>query len=206
MTFLFNKYRAIYGKIQKILFCRNIRGNGKIVSDRYTKLILSRTSVLELQNTLKVNDNSIRANKRSSIIRLDENAKMIISGFVSLFYGTDIVVFQDGILEIGNSFLNSDCKVRCHKHIKIGDGCAISHDCTIMDSDAHYINGDKHTKEVIIEDDVWIGTRVTILSGTRIGKGAVVAAGAVVKGNIPANSLVGGIPAKIIRENIEWSM
>lgn len=59
--------------------------------------------------------------------------------------------------------------------------------------------GETEPKEVIIEDDVWIGARVIILPGVRIGKGAVVAAGAVVTKNVEPYSIVAGVPAKIIR-------
>ncbi|WP_367649985.1 acyltransferase [Nocardioides sp. zg-1230] len=52
---------------------------------------------------------------------------------------------------------------------------------------------------IAIEDDVWVGARVTILDGTKIGQGSVVAAGAVVKGVFPPNSVIAGIPARVIR-------
>lgn len=54
-------------------------------------------------------------------------------------------------------------------------------------------------KPVIISDDVWIGSRVTILPGTKIGKGVVIGAGAVVTGTIPDYAIIGGVPAKIIK-------
>ncbi len=53
---------------------------------------------------------------------------------------------------------------------------------------------------IIVEDDAWIGAGAIITDGVRIGKGAVVAAGAVVTGDVPAHTVVGGIPAKVIRE------
>lgn len=52
---------------------------------------------------------------------------------------------------------------------------------------------------VIIEDDVWIGTRVTILSGVHIGQGAIIAAGSVVNKDVPAYAIVGGVPAKVLK-------
>jgi maltose O-acetyltransferase len=54
--------------------------------------------------------------------------------------------------------------------------------------------------KIVIEDDVWIGAHACILAGVKIGKGALVAAGAVVTKDVPKNMLVGGIPAKAIKE------
>nr|WP_141412120.1 DapH/DapD/GlmU-related protein [Alistipes communis] len=51
----------------------------------------------------------------------------------------------------------------------------------------------------MIGDDVWIGTRVIILPGVKIGSGAVIAAGAVVSRNVPDFAIVGGIPARVIK-------
>lgn len=52
---------------------------------------------------------------------------------------------------------------------------------------------------IVVEDDVWLGTRSTILSGVTIGRGAVIAAGSVVTNNVPPYAIVGGNPAKIIK-------
>lgn len=54
-------------------------------------------------------------------------------------------------------------------------------------------------KEVIIQDDVWIGSGVIIMPGVRIGKGAIIGANSVVTKDIPANAIAYGIPAKIIK-------
>ncbi len=53
--------------------------------------------------------------------------------------------------------------------------------------------------DIVIDDDVWIGYGATILSGVHIGQGAVVAAGAVVSGDVPPYAIVGGVPAKVIK-------
>lgn len=60
------------------------------------------------------------------------------------------------------------------------------------------LQGSYNTK-VIIEDDVWIGLRAIILPGVRIGKGAIIGAGAVVTKDVPPYSIVGGVPARILK-------
>ncbi|EMF49988.1 Acetyltransferase [Streptococcus parauberis KRS-02109] len=53
---------------------------------------------------------------------------------------------------------------------------------------------------IIVEDDVWIGTNAIIMSGVTLGKGSIIAAGSVVTKSVPAYTIVGGIPAKVIKE------
>lgn len=66
------------------------------------------------------------------------------------------------------------------------------------------IGGKEKTAPIQIGNHVWIGARAIILKGVTIGDGVVVAAGAVVTKDVPPNTLVGGVPAKIIKENISW--
>jgi len=63
---------------------------------------------------------------------------------------------------------------------------------------------DGYDKDVIIDKDVWIGCRVTLLSGIRIGRGAIVAAGAVVNKNMPPYAIIGGVPAKVLK--FRWTI
>ena len=60
-----------------------------------------------------------------------------------------------------------------------------------------------YDQPVVIEDDVWVGANVTILKGVTIGHGSVVAAGAVVTKSCPPYSIIGGVPAKILRKRFE---
>jgi acetyltransferase-like isoleucine patch superfamily enzyme len=109
-----------------------------------------------------------------------------------------------GILEIGpQTYINSGASICAGKLVRIGARCAIGNMALVMDTDFHSIHD--HTvapepKPVIIGDDVWLAARVTVLKGVTIGQGAVVAAGAVVTKDVPAYTLVGGVPAKVIRQ------
>jgi acetyltransferase-like isoleucine patch superfamily enzyme len=108
-----------------------------------------------------------------------------------------------GELIIGdNCFINSGTSICSFERITIGNNCLIGNYTLIMDGDFHDIHD--HAKRgpsapVTIEDDVWIAARVTILKGVTIGKGAVVGCGAVVMKDVPAYTLVGGVPAKVIK-------
>jgi acetyltransferase-like isoleucine patch superfamily enzyme len=92
--------------------------------------------------------------------------------------------------------------------IEIGQHCQIAFGVTISDHDFHrtYKNGiqNPETSPVIIEDGVWIGMNATILKGVTIGERAIVAAGAVVTHDVPARAMVAGVPAKIIKSDVEF--
>ena len=75
-----------------------------------------------------------------------------------------------------------------------------------MDSDAHMIDGRRNTKPIRIGNKVWIGAGATILAGVTIRDGAVIAAGSLINKDVPEKALVGGVPAKIIREKVEWDL
>lgn len=197
-------YKRFYDIIS-LPYRRNIHvKNGVLVLHKGSRLSLKKTAQIDLYGNLKMNSNNIGSNGRTSILRMEDASKLVVNGSFSFYYGADIICFKDSQLYLGEGFINCDCKIRCHKHIEIGNGCAISHDVTIMDSDAHFLNGDNHTSAVIIGDHVWIGTKATILSGVTIGQGSVIAAGSVVNCDIPPYSLAGGVPARVIKENIRW--
>lgn len=196
--------RKIFSKLIQALYKKHFMVHGKLFADINTKFMLQKGSELNISEMLILGENSICDNKRSTLLRMDENSKFNINGKSSIFYGADIILFKNAELNIGNSFINSDCKIRCHNSITIGDGCAISHDFTVMDSNAHSLNGDKGARPVHIGNNVWIGTRVLVLPGVTIGDGAVVAAGSVVSKDVPANTLVAGVPAKVIKTDVVW--
>ncbi len=90
--------------------------------------------------------------------------------------------------------------------VVIGNYCQFGKDITIISSNHDYDNGDKIPygeqtvfKPVEIGDCVWVGSRVTILPGTKIGEGAIIQGGAVVHGEIPPCGIAGGNPAKVFK-------
>lgn len=126
------------------------------------------------------------------------------------FYRYGSIEFQsrysNSKIKIGNNIsTNNNIFVCSANYISIGNNSLIGQNVTIMDFEAHSIDPTKRNEigkigEVILGDNIWIGNNVTILKNTKIGANSIVAAGAVVSGKFPANVVIGGIPAKIIKK------
>ncbi len=102
------------------------------------------------------------------------------------------------------TYIDGGGEIEIGNHVMIGPNCAIAsreHSFDVLDTPMCF-QPVKYGK-IIIEDDVWIGANVSIKAGVSIGKGSIVAAGAVVTKDIPAYSIVGGVPAKIISNRIK---
>lgn len=113
-----------------------------------------------------------------------------------------------GALSIGRqTWVGPGCHFYTHPDapILIGDRCDIAPEVSFVTGSHEIGSADRRAgvgwaKPIHIEDGCWIGTRVTLLGGVRVGQGSIVAAGAVVTKDMPENSLVGGVPARVIRQ------
>ena len=143
---------------------------------------------------------------RPSYLSVGAGARIeAINGF-SIQDNAYVVVRKNAELILGGGYINSNCQIVCSQRITIGQGVAIADGVLIRDTDDHDLDveGYEKVKPVTIGNHVWIGQRATILKGVTIGDGAVVAAGAVVTKDVPANSVVAGVPAKVIRTDVSW--
>lgn len=130
-------------------------------------------------------------------------------GMGTLFIGPPILTGIGNIYErltIGrNCFISWGCHLDLQGNITIGDRVSLSPQISLITS-SHSVGspynrvGDLQAFPVTIKDGVWLGTRCMILPGVTIHEGAVIAAGAVVTKDVPANTMVGGVPARIIRK------
>ena len=120
-----------------------------------------------------------------------------------------VVVFPPFHTEFGKNltlgkdvFINLGCRFQDTGGITIGDGTLIGHGSTLTTLN-HHVDPDRRADMVPapirIGRKVWLGAAVTVVPGVTIGDGAIVGAGAVVTTDVPANAIVAGVPAKLIR-------
>ncbi|MGL1888643.1 MAG: acyltransferase [Reichenbachiella sp.] len=138
--------------------------------------------------------------------QVDNKGKIIIEKDVRIWSNviqSKLFTGSQGTLIIGENSRVNGAHIDAQERIEIGKNCRIAPYTIILDSDFHDTKehfADVKGKPIIIEDDVWITTRSTILKGVRIGKGAVIATGAVVTKDVAPYTLVGGVPAKEIKK------
>lgn len=130
---------------------------------------------------------------KSRIDVFSKKSKINIGKFVFIRKNTTIRIDDESTLDIGDHvFMNDNCNINCANKISIGSYTKIAPNVSINDHDHNYkgVEGGNLIKgEVIIGKNVWIGSNSVILRGTVIEDNAVVAAGSVVKGHIPKDSL-----------------
>lgn len=101
-----------------------------------------------------------------------------------------------------NVFINACCHFQDHGGVTIGDGCQIGHNvvfATLNHGIQPEERGITYPAPIVLGKNVWVGSNSTILQNVTIGDNAIVAAGSVVTKDVPANAIVGGIPAKVIK-------
>ena len=124
------------------------------------------------------------------------------------------LIIKDAALKIGTGFsCNNGSMIICNCGMTFGDNCMLGRDVEIRDSDGHYILEEREHQEIVrnnkrkirLGNNVWVCSRVTILKGVEIGSNCVVAHSSVCTKSISGDGLlIGGYPAKVIRENISW--
>lgn len=106
-------------------------------------------------------------------------------------------------LHLGNEvFINACCHFQDHGGVTLGEGCQIGHGVVFATLNHNLAPQERKTTcpaPIILGRNVWVGANATILQGVTIGDNAVVAAGAVVTKDVAPNTVVGGVPARVIR-------
>lgn len=123
------------------------------------------------------------------------------------YIGSHVVLKNLHNLQVGENFsLHDFCYVDAVGGIRVGDNVSIAHGSSLISFNHSWEFLELPIKynpikegPIIIEDDVWIGCGVRVMPGVTIGQRSIVAAGSVVVKDVPANTIVGGVPAKLIK-------
>lgn len=141
---------------------------------------------------------------------------LVIGAHTSFGYSAAPIIGDGGLLiqpreskariRIGNgTYISNNAVLIANTQILVGDRCLLGDQTCIFDSDFHALNPAERTattgqsKPVIIEDDVWLGSRVVVLKGVVIGRGSVVGAMSVVTKSLPPDCVAAGNPARVVR-------
>lgn len=138
--------------------------------------------------------------------------KLQVNGTVKVTIGSGsrlgkcVLIYGSGTVTIGSNVSVNGSWIGCERSITIEDDCLIS-DCAIADSDYHNLEprlrhcppGPKVSAPIVIERNVWIGARATIMKGVRIGADSAVGLGCIVRKSVPPGVVVIGNPQQIVK-------
>lgn len=114
---------------------------------------------------------------------------------------------HEGEVVIGDkTVIGQECTISAYRRVRIGEQCVIADRAMFIDFDHGVVEVERpiraqgiYTREVEVGSNVWIGYGACILRGVRVGDNSVIGTSAVVTRDVPANAVVGGVPARIIR-------
>jgi acetyltransferase-like isoleucine patch superfamily enzyme len=114
---------------------------------------------------------------------------------------------HEGVVEIGaKTVFGQDCTISAYKRVRIGEQCVIADRAMFIDFDHGVTEVERpirrqgiYTRDTIVGSNVWIGYGACILRGVRVGDNSIIGTNSVVTKDVPANAVVGGVPAKVIR-------
>jgi acetyltransferase-like isoleucine patch superfamily enzyme len=139
-------------------------------------------------------------------LQVGRRGRVEFGRFVWIGHGTKIRC-HEGAVEIGaKTVIGQECTISAYKRVRIGEQCVIADRAMFIDFDHGVVEVERpireqgiYTRKVEVGSNVWIGYGACILRGVRVGDNAIVGTNSVVTRDVPANAVVAGIPARVIR-------
>ena len=177
-----------------------------LLNHKYTLIQMDEGSRMHLKARLHTGKKQVLASKMETRILLEKNSCLEVDGSFTCFAGSYIRIISDGKLILHGGFINENVQITVGDTIEIGEGFTCGRDVVIRSYDGHFIEREGYniSESIKIGKNVWVGQGAKILKGVSIGDGAIIASGAIVLKDVPAHSIVAGIPAKVVSENIKW--
>lgn len=182
-----------------------------LLPSRGTKIQFARSAELELKANLTINYYPCyKRGSQTSLLKIGKGGKLVVHNRVELSYANTFSIADYAKLEVGYFFMNIGSNVICNHAMSIGNNVLLGRDVCIFDSDYHPIFNEEgkivnEDREVVIEDNVWIGARSMVLKGSHIHEGAIVSANSLVMGEVEGNRVfINKRESKSIGEKISW--
>ena len=175
--------------------------------NKYNTLIqIDKGAKMYLSAKLTTGTKQVHKSKTETRILLEKDSQLVIDGNFNVYAGSYIRVAPKGKLILHGGFINENVQITAGDIVEIGEDFTCGRDVVIRSYDGHTIcqEGYKVSEPIKIGKHVWIGQGATILKGVTIGDGAIIAAGAIVTKDVPAKSIAAGVPAKVVKENVNW--
>jgi acetyltransferase-like isoleucine patch superfamily enzyme len=149
-------------------------------------------------------------------IQIGRRGTIRFGRFVWVGDGTKIRCHEGEVIIGDKTVLGQDCTISAYRHVRIGEQCVIADRAMFIDFDHGIVEVERpirvqgiYMRDVDVGSNVWIGYGACILRGVKVGDNAVVGTNAVVTADVPANAVVGGVPAHVIRmreapETLRW--
>jgi acetyltransferase-like isoleucine patch superfamily enzyme len=140
------------------------------------------------------------------VLEIGKRAEIELGRWSWLGHGTKIRC-HEGVVSIGaKTVLGQECTISAYKHVSIGRECVIADRVMLIDFDHGVVETERpvrlqgiYKRDVHVGNNVWIGYGACILRGVTVGDNAIVGTSAVVTRDVPANAVVAGVPARVIR-------
>jgi len=190
------------------LFSNKIERKGRalLLNKSRTVFQIEKNAHIKLYAPLTTGVKQLKNSQMETRVLVEKDAELEIRGSFIMYGNSYIRVAPGGKLILKGGFINENVQITAGDVVEIGSDFTCGRDVVIRSYDGHTIEqeGYKISEPIRIGNHVWVGQGATILKGVSIGEGAIIAAGALVTKDVPAHCMVGGIPAKVIRENVKW--
>jgi acetyltransferase-like isoleucine patch superfamily enzyme len=139
-------------------------------------------------------------------LKIEPRGQIRFGRFVWIGDGTKIRCHEGAVEISAKTVMGQECTISAYQHVRIGEQCVIADRAMFIDFDHGVVEVERsirlqgiYKRDVEVGNNVWIGYGACILRGVSVGDNSVIGTNAVVTKDVPANAVVGGIPARIIR-------
>ena len=190
------------------LFSKQVKKQSRLSFTPISRTVvqLDSSGKLVLNGRLTTGVKQLKHSKMETRILIEKDSEMVVNGDFVMFGDSYIRVAPGGKLILHDGFINENVQITVGDVVDIGEGFTCGRDVIIRSYDGHVIDEPDYriSAPIKIGKHVWVGQGATILKGVEIGDGAIIAAGALVTKDVPSRTIVGGVPAKVIKENVKW--